>query len=310
METMEPEADVSSPSGENSSHERVVEGLADTDNNLRVDDAARNEAGAGDDNAKIQNIDTDDHNEQIEPKSGGDSPGRPKSALNEDKKDDDYWDDRGEHTARKSVRYSSDMIEGTNSKSHVASMRQMIDRTFFDSMLMEKRIILRSDDPLHVAIASTDSIGVQMILEELGKTAPLSVAKRDADGRTAVHLAVMSGSESIVEHVIGAYRFFEGLQLQAELAALEKERDSSISKLKLGIQGARGTQDAFDKHRFTIDAWFRQEKARRIRQFEFRTEVLNTVVHCLICICLLSVSMAACIFPWLSVGLLYDWLID
>ena len=298
METAEAEADVSSPSAEHRSHERVVEGLADANNNLREDDT--NEAEAGDNITKTQNVDIVDHNdEQIEPKSGGDSPGRPKSALNEDKKDDDYWDDRGEQSARKSVRYSSYMIEVAYSKSHVASLRQMIDRTFFDSMLIEKRIILRSDDPLHVAIASTDSIGVQMILEELGKTAPLSVAKRDADGRSAVHLAVMSGSDSIVEHVIGAYRFFEGLQLQAELATLEKERDSSISKLKLGIQGARGTQDAFDKHRLTIDAWFRQEKARKIRQFEFRTEVLNSSLS--ICICLLSVSVAVCACPWLSI---------
>jgi hypothetical protein len=158
-------------------------------------------------------------------------------------------------------------------------MRQMVDKAFFDSMKVETAHVSRMNDPLHNAVLADDYIDIEILLNALGDSAPASVSKRDSNGRTALHLAVLSSSKESISRLSNCYGNNEFSKLRVELDRLDVDRDNSISKLLIGLQSARSNKDSFDRHKRVIEDWFDNERARKTRQFEFRNEVTAIMNH-------------------------------
>jgi ankyrin repeat protein len=141
-----------------------------------------------------------------------------------------------------------------------------------------------SKDPLIIAITSRDEIDVQMILDELGPAAAGSISSRDQYGRTALHMAALSKSPKIVSMLLGCYRIYEGRQLAVDLQKLEEEYHRTIAEIMKKISNTENKNDRNEGESkesrrsrtsqvSSVKEWFDLEKARKMRQFEFRAEV-------------------------------------
>ena len=171
-----------------------------------------------------------------------------------------------------------DYVERSNARSHEATISQAVDATFFSSMRVTSRVQETiSKDPLVVAITSRDDIDVQMILDELGPAAAGSVSSRDQQGRTALHIAALSRSPRIVALLLGCYRIYEGRQLEADLFKLEEEYNRTITEImrKDSISNTERKESKVSRvsQCSSVREWFDLERARKMRQFEFRAEV-------------------------------------
>ena len=98
------------------------------------------------------------------------------------------------------------------------------DDRFKSSMRLSRELDgVTSSHPLHVAISKGSEIDVQIILDVLGPSAVASIQWSDCEGRTALHIATLSGNKKITEVLLNHYRSCEGRQLSEELIALEEE---------------------------------------------------------------------------------------
>ena len=179
-----------------------------------------------------------------------------------------------------------DFRERANPKQFEATVSQTLDTAFFSTMKIatvgpRHRASLVSNEPLHQAVLAGDEIDVHMILAELGSGAIGAIAARDADGRTALHVAALSGSARITALLLGAYRAYEGQLLEYDLLRLEGEYQKTLDDLKLKAAAAHGDALAtnkslkrdIEKKTAAVDDWFEKERARRLRALEFRVEI-------------------------------------
>ena len=175
-------------------------------------------------------------------------------------------------------RVDNDFLDRSSDKSHEAKIGQAVDSTFFSTMRIGCRVQeISSRDPLRLAIASRDEIDVQMILDELGPASTGSISNRDQEGRTALHIAALSKHAKIISMVLNSYRGHEERQLTLDLSELAEEYSRTVAitggkstangPSRVGKQSLRLSQTS------SITQWFDAEKARKMRQLEFRCEV-------------------------------------
>ena len=175
-------------------------------------------------------------------------------------------------------RVDNDFLDRSSNKCHEAKIGQAVDSTFFSTMRLGYKVQeISSKDPLRFAIASRDEIDVQIILDELGPAATGSISLRDEEGRTALHIAAFSKNVKIITMVLNSYRRHEERQLTLDLSELAEEygRTIAITSDKYSANGSNrvGKKSIQLSQTSSISEWFDAEKARKMRQLEFRCEV-------------------------------------
>jgi len=204
-------------------------------------------------------------------------------------KDTDPAADAPRHRSAADMKLSADatmeLRERANPKHFEAAVSQQLDTAFFSTMKIatgpRHRSSLVSNEPLHQAVLAGDEIDVHMILTELGSGAVGAIAARDADGRTALHVAALSGSARITALLLGAYRAYEGQLLEYDLLRLDSEYRKTLDDLKAKAAAAPGDalgtnktlRRDLEKKTAAVDDWFEKERTRRLRALEFRVEI-------------------------------------
>ena len=180
-----------------------------------------------------------------------------------------------------------DFRERGNTRFEESAISRTVDQAFFSSMkinLKGRSSSWVSNAPLHQAIFSGDEIDVQMLLAELGSGVLNAISARDSAGRTAVHIAAVSGSARIVTILLETYRAYEGQQLEYELIRLGEEYRQTIDELRKKMTEHQGTSENksmkrdFDAKMAAVKEWFEKERTRKMRVLEFRIEVSRQCV--------------------------------
>ena len=249
-------------------------------------------------------------------------PTSPRAALPrrlEDVEDHDRSDNDtlGADAKTEATRSTAAVAAGRGAKSHEldfldresgalidSTIQQRLGKAFFQSLAIDRQrelFLYPVDEPLHRAVVAEELVDVSMLLDEFGPEAPAKIAARDRNGRTAIHLAAMSSSASIVETLMMCFRRITSQELDQDLARLEADKCRILSDVKAALvrshpnsmsssgrtvamleASAKDTKQTLSEFVFDVDKsprvrgvenWFQKETARRRRQAEIRIEV-------------------------------------
>jgi ankyrin repeat protein len=152
--------------------------------------------------------------------------------------------------------------------------RQKEDDMFYSSMQLnihEEVLSASSSSPLHQAVVSKQ---VKLVLSLLAKNAdiPSLIASRDEKGRTLLHLACLSRSETMVRLLFRAVIDQQQTRLFTAQQQVDAQRATSKRSYFLKNQAADSKRVKRCARWQLINQWFDDEKARLHRQSELALE--------------------------------------
>ena len=183
------------------------------------------------------------------------------------------------------------IAEKTKERNRSKDVDREMDQNFFKTLDINKSKELLKN-PLDknallltaAASSNSSSIDLQMIMEEYGPSNSVKqVMNRDSYGRTALHVAAMSGCADTVTQLLETYRtnLYEK-SVVVNIRKLEKERKISEEEIKGAmIASGKYTAASWDMKAsaktnpqlISLQDWFENEVNRLHRAHEIRVEV-------------------------------------